>query len=118
MAAFKVSLSIDQGADFSKLVTWKAGTPAVAVNLTGCTAEAQVRATIDSPTVLLSLSTVSNTIVLGGVAGTIEIVVPRALTEGVAWRSGVYDLELTLANGKKRRLLSGAVTISPEITRA
>jgi len=117
MASFKVPLKIDQGSDFSKLSTWKTGTPAVPVDLTGCTAEAHVRPSISSDTKLLVLTTANGGIVLGGLDGTIEIVITAAQTEGSKWRSGVYDLEITFPSGRKRRLMSGSVSLSPEGTR-
>lgn len=43
MAAEKLKLLIEQGATFRKTLTWKAGTPPVPVNLTGCTARMQMR---------------------------------------------------------------------------
>lgn len=117
MAAFKVPLKIDQGTDFSKPVTWKAGTPPVPVDLTGCTARTHIRASLESPAVLLNLTTENGGIVLGGAAGTIEHVITRTQTEGVAWRDAVYDTKLTYPNGKTRRIMHGSVSLSPGVTR-
>ena len=72
MAAGKLKLAIEQGATFRKLLTYKAGTPAVAVNLTGCTARMQIRSAITSPTVLVNLTTENGGIVLGGTAGNLS----------------------------------------------
>ncbi len=117
MAAFKLDLKLDQGATNRKLVTWKTGTPAQPVNLTGCSAKLQVRQTHQALAVLLELSTQTNTIVLGGVNGTVELVFTPLSTQGAQWTQAVYDLEVTLANGDVRRLLEGSVTLSPEVTR-
>lgn len=73
---------------------------------------------MEFPTVLLNLTTENGGIVLGGTAGTIEHVITHAQTEGVAWRDAVYDTELTYPGGKKRRIMHGSVSLSPEITRA
>lgn len=117
MAAFKLNLKIDQGATFDKVVTYKAGTPAVTVNLTGCTARMQARSELTSPIVLLELTTGNGGIVLGGVAGTVSLYMSEVTTAALIWSSAVYDLELTYANGSVRRLLSGSVSVSPEVTR-
>lgn len=118
MAAFKVPLKIDQGATFRKLVTWKTGTPAVAVDLTNCTARMHVRSEVKSPIVLLDLTTANGGIALGNVAGTVEIYLSDEQTAAIAWAGAVYDLEIEFANGEVRRLLQGTISVSPEVTRA
>lgn len=117
MAAFKVPLKIDQGATFRKSVTWKAGTPAAPVDLTGCTARMHVRSEVKSPTVLLDLTTANGGVTLGGAAGTVDLYLTDDQTTAITWTSGVYDLEVEFANGDVRRLLYGSVTVSPEVTR-
>ena len=117
MAAFKLNLKVDQGGTYSKVVTWKAGTPAVAVNLTGCTARMHVRAKLADLAVLLDLTTANGGIVLGGVAGTVTINLTSAQTTAITWLSAVYDLEIVFADLTVRRLLAGSVSISREVTR-
>lgn len=117
MAAFKLNLSIDQGATFIKSVTWKTGKPAAPVDLTGCTARMQVRPKIDSTEVLVSLTTANGGITLGGAAGTVAIRIEADVTEDFTWKGGVYDLEIVFLDGTVRRLLAGGVSVSPEVTR-
>lgn len=117
MAASSYKLSIEQGATFDFLCTFKAGTPAVPVDLTGYTARMHVRSKVDSPTTLLELTTENGRIVLGGAAGTIRLVLPAAQTAALVWKVGYYDLELVSPTGNVRRLLKGLVTVSPEVTR-
>lgn len=117
MAAGKLKLTIDQGATFTKQLTWKTGTPAVAVDLTGYTARMQIRPTIESSTVLVSLTTENGGIALGGTAGTITLTITATATAAFTWTEGVYDLELVSAGGVVTRLLKGAVTVTPEVTR-
>lgn len=118
MAAAKLKLVIEQGATFRKTLTWKAGTPSVAVDLTGCTARMHIRSEIASPTPLVTLTTENGGITLGGVAGTIVLLIAATATAAFAWEAGVYDLEIILANGDVRRLVYGPVSVSPEVTRA
>lgn len=117
MAAFKHNIKLDQGATNRELFTWKTGTPAVPVDLSGCTARSQVRATKDSTEVLVELSTTDDSIVLGGALGTVELIFSPESTIGATWKSGVYDVEITLSNTDIRRLVEGSVSLSSEVTR-
>lgn len=118
MAAFKLPLKIDQGATFNQLVTWKTGTPPVVVNLTGCTARMQVRGKLTDAAVLLDLTTANGGVVLGGIAGTVTVKISALQTAAITWLSAVYDLEIIFADGTVRRLLSGGISVSLEVTRA
>lgn len=118
MTAFKLNLKIDQGATFTKVVTWKTGSPALPVNLTGCSARMQVRETLEATEKLLELTSENGGITLGGALGTVALRVEADDTAAFTWSSGVYDLEIEFVGGTVRRLLAGTVTVSPEVTRA
>lgn len=118
MAAAKLPLAINQGATFAKRLTWLAGSTPVAVDLTGCTARMQIREAVDSETAACSLTTANGGITLGGVAGTIDILIAATATADFAFATGVYDLEIIMSDGiTVHRLVGGAVTVSPEVTR-
>lgn len=117
MNAIKINLTIKQGATFKKVVTWQVGKPLTPVDLTGCTARAQVREDIDSAEVLLELTTENHRVVLGGVAGTIELYVSAEDTALINWERGAYDLNIILANGEVVRRLEGSVSVSKGVTR-
>jgi hypothetical protein len=56
-------------------------------------------------------------IALGGVAGTIVVVISDALTGALtAPATNVYDLELVTADGAVTRLIEGKATVSPGVT--
>jgi hypothetical protein len=115
-ATFKNPLLICQGATFR--AAWKYQSPSgAAINLTGCTARMQVRASITDPVPLVSLTTGNGGITLGGAAGTISLYISDAATASFAWRGGVWDFELVWPNGDVDRLAQGSVTVSPEVTR-
>ena len=114
---FKHPIQIIQGATLRDVTTWKAGTPAVPVDLTGCTARMQVRLKVDDETVLVELTTANGGITLGGTAGTVTIYMSDEATAAINWKSGVYDLEIEFGNGDVRRLMYGGVSVSPEVTR-
>lgn len=117
MAAAKLKLVIEQGATFRKLLTWKAGTPLAPVDLTGCTARMQIRATITAAEVLHELTTENGGLTLGGTAGTITMYISPIQTALMAWTAGVWDIEIITSAGDVNRLLYGPVTVSPEVTR-
>jgi hypothetical protein len=114
--ANRYNLEINQGATFSLTATWKDSTGA-AINLTGYTARLQVRENYASTTTIVSLTS-SSGITLGGAAGTVTIIITASATSAlIAPWAGVYDLELVDASGVVTRLLEGAATVSPEVTR-
>lgn len=117
MTAFKYNLNIDQGATFSDKVVWKTGELKTPVDLTGCTAKMQIRDKVESPTLLLELNTSNNSIILGGVAGTIEFNISAQITEQIKWKTGVYDMKITFPDGKVIKKLYGSVTVTSSITR-
>ena len=108
--------AIQQGATFTKTMAWKdsAGSP---VNLTGYSAKMQIRKSASNVDVIADLSTVNAGVTLGGSAGTIQLDLTATQTSAITAKTGVYDLELTSANGTVTRFLSGAVEISREVTR-
>lgn len=117
MTAGKYDFTIEQGAKFTRVFTWKdsAGTP---INLTGYTAAMQIRKDIEATATLVSLTSGSG-ITLGGALGTITVEILATATAAYSFRSGVYDLELYPAGNAANavRLLEGAVTVSREVTR-
>lgn len=115
MAAGVYNFIIEQGATLNKVITWKDGSDA-AINLTGYTAVAQFRPTIATAPVL-TLSSVTTGITLGGVAGTITLQATATTTTALAAGEGVWELELTSSGGVVTRLLTGAYIILPEVVR-
>ena len=115
--AGKLNLTIEQGATFTKRLTWKAGSPSAPVDLSGCTARMQVRAKISDTAVLLELTTENDGITLGDEAGTIDLSVTAEQSAAITWKGGVYDLEIEFADGVVKRLVEGSITVSPEVTR-
>ena len=116
MIAATYNIVCDQGATFDRTLTWKDnnGNP---VDLTGYTARMQVRSVVDSSVVLLSLTTANSRIVLGGVAGTVQLTVDPTVMAAVAGGQYVYDLELVSAGGSVSRLVMGTFTVRDEVTR-
>ena len=113
----KYDIVIQQGATFSLAATWRDSSSSP-VDLTGYTARAQVRASYSASSALVSLTSTNGGIVLGGINGTIALTISATSTAALSapW-VGVWDLELQSGGGEVTRLLEGAVTVTPEVTR-
>lgn len=105
----------EQGATFAREITWL-DSSAIPVNNTGYTARMQVRATVSSASTLLSISTTTGEIVLGGADGKITITVPATTTAAIAAGCYVYDLEM-VSGITVYRILQGSFTVDAEVTR-
>jgi hypothetical protein len=108
------NFTIEQGATFNLLMTWRIDN--VPVNLIGYTARLQARIDVDETETILSLTTGAG-ITLGGAAGTITLDQTATQTALLPKGEYVYDLELQSSGGVVTRLLQGELNISAEVTR-
>ena len=113
-------LCINQGATFTQefLLTsvpcsGAIGATTAPVDLTGYTANLQIRPYTGSPTLYYDAS---SDIVLGGVAGTIVLTILSADTSTFTWFNAVYSLLLTDPTGVITEILSGNVIVQPWVT--
>ena len=107
--------TIEQGATFNLVMTWKIDN--VPVNLTNWTARLQARVDVEDTEVVLNLTTENGGITLGGALGTITLNQTAIQTALLQTGSFVYDLELISSVSSVTRLLQGELTISAEVTR-
>jgi hypothetical protein len=123
MSAGKLNLVFEVGAKYSKQLTWNDsdGNP---IDTSLYTAEMHIRQTADAAVILLALRSVGpavdeGSITLGGVDGSIVLLVGADVTDDITWVSGVYDLELTLISDLTCviRLLEGKTKSVPNVTR-
>lgn len=124
MLAGIYNITCQQGSTFSRTITLKYPDPSsppsdptyLLWNFTGYAARMQVRRTVDSSTVLISLTTENGRISLGGASGIIELLITAADTAALT-SSGVYDLEIIASNGVVSRIMQGDFNLSQEVTR-
>lgn len=83
--------------------------PAVPQDLTG---QSAVLSVFSGDTLIESFSSLSGEITLGGVAGTIEILVPAATINAIPIGTYQYRLNTTGGPGPRRRLI-GSFTVAP-----
>lgn len=111
--------TIYQGSIFQEFFTWYESDGVTPIDMTGYTAKMQVRKTVKSATTLLDLTTENGGINITDAAnGVFNIYVSAVDTEDLVAGTGVYDLEINPGDVDNIfRLLSGIITISPEVTR-
>lgn len=118
MQPANLNLTIYKGSTFVKTIQWKTGNPAVAVNLTGCTARMQVRSNPSNSIVLESLTTENSKIVITEpLNGKLEIRIPADTSSAYEFLCGMYDLEIVFSNGTVTRIMEGDFVAVPEVTR-
>lgn len=113
--AGKLNLVIEQGATFLVNMTWTDENSSP-IDLTGYDARMDIKENINSVTPIITLSVTNTRIVLGGVAGTIQLNITDADTTSLTFSRAVYDLEMISSGGQVTRLLEGSVTLSDEVT--
>ena len=117
MPAAKYDIALEQGASFSRTITWKDsdGNP---VDLTGSTARMQVRTAIANRSTTAPLVDLTNGsgITLGGTAGTIVVNITAAQTAALKITRAPYDLFVYSVDGTAIKLLEGVVTVDPMVT--
>lgn len=118
MQPANLDLTIYKGSTFVKSIQWKTGDPAVAVNLSGCTARMQVRKSPCDLSVLESLTTENGKIVITEpLNGKLEIRISASTSSAYTFLSAVYDLELVFTDGSVTRIIEGNFIAMPEVTR-
>ena len=114
MTAAKYNITIEQGANFSRTITYKDsnGDP---INLSTYTARMQIRENYNFP-ILVSLTTENGGITLGGSEGTIVIQISAVDSALLDFDSGIHDLELVQVENVTR-IIEGNVFFSREVTK-
>lgn len=88
-------------------------------DLTGYTAQMQIRKTITSDVVQLEFNTTDGSIIITGEDGKLNLLKDSSATSTLEEFSGVYDLFITTPapESKRQRVLSGNFTVSESVTR-
>lgn len=116
MAAGIWNILAEEGATFSRTITWRDSNEAL-VNLSGFTARMQVRPTIDDDqTAVLALTTENGRILLGGTSGTVTLTVTSG-DMNIAEGQYVYDLEMVSGTSTVTRLVQGTFVVNGEVTK-
>ena len=111
----EVDIGIEQGATWSQTFTWLRNTEPV--DLSGCTARAQARLSVENPEKAIELTTENGGIVLGGTAGTVTFQLSDAQTSAIPTAKYVYDLEIVRVDGTVEKMQRGKIVVWAEVTR-
>jgi len=106
------SFSVDPGADLDKTFTYYKG--GVLFNFTGYTALMEIRSA-PGGTVYATLSTANGRIVLGGVAGTLRLIVDSTITDTWTWGGRAY-YDIFLDGATEFYLVEGRITLRPVVS--
>lgn len=87
------------------------------VNVTGYTAELQLRSLPSDPTAVLTLTSASGAITVTGASGQFAVHATAAQTRAIDEGTYYYDIEITSGGGIVTRLAQGQVVVTPEVTR-
>ena len=122
MLAGTYNITCEQGSTFSRVITVEYPDPNDAstmlpFNFTGYTGRMQIRRTIESLDVMIELTTANSGIQYTNAASGELTVRMTAVQTAALLTSGVYDLEIISGAGEVSKLLKGAFTLLPEVTR-
>jgi len=125
MAAGKLDITIEQGATFRRTLFVKQGTGenAPAADLTGFSARMQIRTEIESPNVLIELTTQNGRMTItprdnqNNLIARIDLFIDADDTAALNFESGYHDIELVSAADEVTRLVQGKARLSNEVTR-
>lgn len=107
--AIKANLIIDQGVDYSTSITLTDDDGSI-IDLTGYTAEAQLRKTYTS------LSAVNFVVSITASLGVVTLSMTSNVSSNIVPGRFVYDVLLRNAQGIKSRIVEGIVTVTPRVT--
>jgi hypothetical protein len=105
------NIFIDQGSDFSNVVT-VSGTNGAPINLAGYTAASQIRKSYSS-TVFYNFTTT----IFAPTTGKVRIQLTSENSELIPPGRYLYDIEVTSPSGSKTRVVEGIATVTPQITK-
>lgn len=115
MAGGLLPIEIITGTDFVKTLQWKAN--GQLVNTTGYTGRMQLRPDARSNIVLYELNSTNGGITFDPVAGTIKLLIPKAVTTTFTLATAQYDFHTIDAFGLEQYLFGGPVRIIQGVTR-
>lgn len=120
MSATTYNLAIEQGSTFKLRLRPSSAT----LDFTGSTGKGQIRRSPSDPTVLAEFTVSTGTDGTGfyldfllTAAQTAAIPVPATASKTRKSATYMYDIELTLADGRVIRMIQGEAVVSPEVTK-
>ena len=116
MAAGYHHFIIEQGATFKHTLTLKDASDSL-INLSGYSAEMDLRKNQDDTNEVITLTIANNRITMGGSAGTVVLEISASDSSNLLVGDGVYDIDLTDSNGKVDRIMEGTFSVRGNVSR-
>lgn len=105
------SFKIWKGGTFKKrIVLYEDEAGETPRDLTGYAASLDIKDKADG-SILFSLSTTNSRITLGGLDGTVDLIISATDTAALTWKSGVYDLLIESPSGEVDPILQGQFVV-------
>jgi hypothetical protein len=104
------NIFIDQGADYSNIITVGSSSGAP-LNLTGYSVASQIRKSFSS-----SISYNFTASIFSASEGKVRLQLSASGSGAIPPGRYLYDVEITSPSGTKTRVVEGIVTVNPEIT--
>jgi hypothetical protein len=104
------NIFIDQGADYSNIITVGSSSGAP-LNLTGYTVASQIRKSYSS-----SIAYNFTASIFSASEGRVRVQLTASASGAIPPGRYLYDVEITSSSGTKTRVVEGIVTVNPEIT--
>jgi len=114
MAAGTYNFTIEQGVTFTLSLTYTdpSDTP---IDLTGYTARMMIKEAASKGGAIIDATTENGKITLGGVEGTVDVVIAASETANLPAKDCVYDIEL-VSGASVARLIQGTISVSAGVT--
>jgi len=112
--AGRFDFECEQGATFTRNIILKDSSGSV-IDITGATADMQVRETVQATSIIVELSTSNGRIVVDGPNGQLTLTIAASDTASITI-SGVYDIKVTYVSGTIDRRLEGEFVLDPQVT--
>lgn len=108
------NIVVYQGDDDSFILTYNTG--GIIANLTGYSAQMDVRTSRSATTTSASFNSAGGGITIDGPNGKITVALPRATTAALAPADYVYDLQIVSPTGAITTVVQGLFTVIQEVT--
>ena len=87
------------------------------IDLSDYTARLQVRSKIDSPDIILELTTENGGIVINSTTKAVLIVISATATAALSFSTAVFSLEMVSSGGQVTPIVGGTISLIKEVTR-
>ena len=117
MPAAKLDIFIEQGTTWEHSLMLQDSNGA-SINLTGYTAQMQIRASFSAANPLITLTNTNGRITITQLTGSIDLLLQASETTDLNFSNAVYDLIITSPAGRVTRLLQGTAILNFDVTRS